>query len=235
MAIAVMAPMDGAAIEDETLLATHPIYGIRPRLRGRIHQVAAIGSVMTGVHLVLGLSGPASRIPTLAYAATCTLMFGTSAAYHRLAHGVLARFWMRRLDHTMILLHIAGTTTAIALLGVGGFTGRLLAATSCTLGLLGGAAKMIRLTTNHDPCHWLFAVMGWLPLLSLPTLASTHGLSAAALLVGATGTYTVGAVLFSRKSLDPLPKIFGYHEVWHVFTVIAGTMQLLLVAELTVG
>ncbi|MDA3037916.1 MAG: hemolysin III family protein [Actinomycetota bacterium] len=93
---------------------THPVYGPRPRLRGRLHHVAAIASVPAGVHLVTKATAAGSPGVALVYAITWTLMFTTSACYHRLAQSPTARFWMRRLDHSMIFVHLAGATTLVA-------------------------------------------------------------------------------------------------------------------------
>lgn len=232
MATVILTPLVGTTIADHEILASHPIYGSRPLLRGRIHQAAALLSIPTGVHLVLMTAGPETRLATMAYALTCTLMFATSAAYHRLAQRVLARFWMRRLDHSMILIHIAGSTTPIALLGVGGGAGRALLLASWSMALIGTATKMTRLTSERDPGPWFFALMGWLPVFAIPALASTVGWSGAVLLAATMATYTAGAVCFSRKSPDPVPTVFGYHEVWHAFTMVAGVLQLLLTIQL---
>jgi hemolysin III len=212
-------------------LIRHPIYGARPLLRGRLHQGAALLSVPVGAH-VIASAAPGTRVAAIAYAVTGTLMFATSAAYHRLARSVVARFWMRRLDHSMILVHIAGSTTPIAQAGIGGTAGRVLLLTSWAVAALGVVLKLTGLTAEHDPATWAFGVLGWLPLTALPVLAQRAGWTATLLLVAATSVYTVGAIYFSRKRPDPLPTIFGYHEVWHVFTLVAAALQLLLMLSL---
>lgn len=232
MAAVLLAPSIGTTSREGVALDDHPIYGSRPQLRGRFHQAAALASLPIGIHLLGGVSGPTTRLPVLVYAVTCTLMFSVSAAYHRLAQGFVARFWMRRLDHSMILVHIAGATTPIALLGVGGSAGRILLIASWAGALAGTAMKMTRLTADSDPCAWVFPLLGLLPLLAVPALASRAGFQAALLLVAAAATYTVGAVCFARKSPDPMPTVFGYHEVWHVFTLVAASFQFLLTVKL---
>lgn len=232
MATAILAPTIGNSAWALDALATHPIYGSRPVLRGRFHQMAALASIPIGAHLVVGIAGPETRLAALAYAVTCTLMFTTSAVYHRVAESVLARFWMRRLDHSMILIHIAGGTTPIALLGVGGTAGWALLIATWGAALTGAAMKMTRLTAEQDPCPWIFALMGWLPLLAVPALTVRSGWEGTALLIAGTTTYAAGAICFSRKSPDPVPTVFGYHEVWHAFTMLAAAFQLLLTIRL---
>lgn len=233
MSSVILAPSIETSLWDHFPNAEHPIYGARPLLRGRFHQAAAVASVPVGIHLVVSLAEPAAQLTLLVYVLTTTLMFGVSAAYHRLAQGVLARFWMRRLDHSMILISIAGGTTPIALLGIGGLAGILLLTVSWAGALAGAAMKMTRLTADEDTASWIFPILGVLPLLALPGLEAKVGWDGAFLLVASAVTYALGAVCFARKSPNPIPTVFGYHEVWHVFTLIAATFQLLLMIKLS--
>ena len=184
-------------------------------------------SMPLGAH-VIGSATAQTRPAATIYAVTWTLMFTISAAYHRLAKSPPARFWMRRLDHSMILIHIAGSTTPIALSGVGGTWGLGLLVVSWSVAGVGVALKLTGLTHEHDPGAWAFALLGLLPLLALPTLAGRAGPLAALLLTVTVAVYIVGAVCFARKHPNPIPMIFGYHEVWHVFTLVAGSLQFLL-------
>ncbi len=213
---------------------THPVYGPRPRLRGRLHQVAAIASVPAGVHLVTQSSASGARSVALVYAISWTLMFTTSACYHRLAQSPTARFWMRRLDHSMIFVHLAGATTPVAILGVPGPAGRLMLLFTWIGAFVGVGLKMTQLTVLQDPCPWLFPLLGTLPVLTTPTLAIGHGLDVAALMVGSAVMYGIGAVCFAKKSPDPVPTVFGYHEVWHLFTLLGGVCQFALMLQLAV-
>ena len=212
--------------------ASHPIYGDRPTLRGRFHQLGSLVSVPLGCYLVLKVARPDARTGVAIYALTASLMFITSASYHRLAQSIVARFWMRRLDHSMIFVHIAGATTPIALLGVGGRSGQILLVTSWTGAGLGSLLKMTSLTAENDPCPWFFPLLGFLPLLAIPHLVANYGLPSALLLAGSGIMYTIGAACFARKSPDPAPQIFGYHEIWHVFTLAAGAFQFLVTVQL---
>jgi hemolysin III len=217
---------------DLQALASHPVYGTRPRLRGRLHQVAAVASAPAGFYLVTQTSGTNARSVAIVYAITLTLMFSTSACYHRLAQSIAARFWMRRLDHSMIFVHLAGATTPVAILGVAGPLGRSLLMLSWGGALVGVGLKITQLTIEQDPCPWLFPLLGGLPLLTLPALALHHGAANAALLLGSALVYGVGAACFSKKSPDPVPTVFGYHEVWHLFTLLGGLFQFVLTLRL---
>lgn len=230
MAALILAPAIDVRHRDD--LAADPVYGHRPLLRGRFHQLGVAASIPAGAHLLLGPTSADVRLAAAAYAVTWFLMFLTSASYHRLADSVMARFWMRRLDHSMIFFHIAGATTPIAVIGVGGRQGLMLLVLSWGGALVGAALKLTQLTIERDPCPWLFPVLGWLPLLALPSLVSTIGTSGAGLLVLSAIVYAVGAACFATKHPNPVPTVFGYHEIFHACTLVAGGCQFLLTARL---
>ncbi|MEZ5230017.1 MAG: hemolysin III family protein [Acidimicrobiales bacterium] len=213
------------------LLVQHPIYGARPSLRGRFHQLGAAVSVPAGGWLLLSVDDAGQRVPAAIYAITALVMFATSAAYHRLAQSVKARFWMRRLDHSMIFVHMAGATTPLGLVVIGGALGIGIVVASWLLTIVGVGLKMTRLTADHDPCSCLFPLLGGLPLVAIPFLAGAQQSAAAALLLTAGLLYTAGATCFVRKAPNPRPSVFGYHEIWHVFTLAAGACEFWVMVE----
>jgi hemolysin III len=217
---------------DSELLISHPIYGARPSLRGRFHQLGAVAFVPLGAHLVSRAAVPSGRDAATVYAFTAVAMFMTSAAYHRLAQSVFARFWMRRLDHAMIFVHMAGVATPIAVLCVGGVAGRVMLATAWLLAAVGVVMKMTGLTSDRDPCPWLFPTLGALPLAALPGVAATAGIGCGLALVLAAVLYATGATCFVRKAPNPRPKVFGYHEIWHVFTLLGAGCEFLVVLRI---
>lgn len=212
-------------------LIEHPIYGARPSLRGRFHQLGAAVSVPAGAWLLVAVAGPGQRLAAAVYAVTAMLMFATSAAYHRLAQSVIARFWMRRLDHSMIFVHMAGATTPLALLVIGGTLGIVIVAISWMLTIIGVGLKMARLTADHDPCPYLFPLLGSLPMLAIPSLMTSARTTEALALIVTGVLYVAGATCFVRKAPNPRPSVFGYHEIWHVFTLAAGAFEFWLMAE----
>ncbi len=232
MAALVFAPAIDIRLVDHSAIATNPVYGARPLLRGRFHQLGAVASFPAGVVLVLRYASPEARVSAVAYALTGFLMFLTSASYHRLADSVMARFWMRRLDHSMIFFHMAGATTPIALIGVGGVRGTVLVVLSWGGAFVGAFLKLTQLTIDRDPCPWLFPVLGWLPLLAIPSLDARLGTGAVTLLLGSALVYAIGGLCFSRKHPNPVPTVFGYHEIFHVCTLVAGAAQFALTARL---
>ncbi len=212
-------------------LIEHPIYGVRPSLRGRFHQLGAAVSVPAGGWLLVAVAAPGQRLAAAVYAVTAMLMFATSAAYHRLAQSVIARFWMRRLDHSMIFVHMSGATTPLALLVIGGTAGLLVVAVSWLLTIIGVGLKMARLTADHDPCPCLFPLLGSLPMLAIPSLVAAGRTTEAMALTVTGALYVAGATCFVRKAPNPRPSVFGYHEIWHVFTLAAGAFEFWLMVE----
>lgn len=203
----------------------------KPLLRGRLHQLCAVASVPAGLHL-LSMSAPAERPASLSYAASWTAMFTTSACYHRLAHSPNAVLRLRRADHSMIFVHIGGTSTALALLCL-----PLLSA-AAVLSLVwatiagGIAVKLTRLSEGGSAGSWMYGLLGLVQATTLPLLAPALDLLELTLLLTSGLLYTTGAALFFGKRLDLRPTVFGYHEVWHCFTLAAGACQYLLLANL---
>jgi hemolysin III len=202
-----------------------------PRFRGRLHQVAFFASIPAGIALVLVAHSRLARIAVLVYALSLTAMFGTSAAFHRLRWSPRARLRMDRLDRTMIYVLIAGSYTPVCLLALRpGWRVAVLALvwTGAAVGI-----ALVLLWNRHRAIGVvrmvLYLGLGWMSVLVLPELARTLGLGQLALAVMGGLLYTVGAVVLIRRRPDPSPRVFGYHEVWHAFTVAAGACHYALI------
>jgi hemolysin III len=204
---------------------------MKPRLRGILHQWAFFVSLVTGAVLVA--LAPAGRA-TLAvgiYAPTVAGLFGVSAVYHRVNWvSAAARRWMRRLDHTMIFLLIAGTYTPFALLVLHGTL-----ATAILVAVWGGAIAGIVLNLVWiDAPKWLTAIvyvsLGWVAVLAFPALFDNLGLTPTMLVALGGVLYTVGAVVYALRRPDPVPAVFGYHEVFHALVIAAAAVQYSVIA-----
>ena len=154
-----------------------------------------------------------------------TGLFGASALYHRVSWRPEVRRWMRRLDHSMIFVLIAGTYTPFALLAFDDGVGRaLLIAVWC--GAAGGVAlKLLWI----DAPNWLgvmvYVALGWLAVWTFPALAEALGVVPTVLVALGGLLYTTGAVIYATRRPDPVPAVFGYHEVFHLLVVIAAALQ----------
>lgn len=194
-----------------------------PRLRGRIHQVASFVSIPTGLALV-ALAGGGMRTAVAAiYAASLTAVFGASAAYHRGAWSPRARRWMKRVDHSMIFVLIAGSYTPVSVLALEGPWEVVLLSVVWAGAAVGVTLKMVKPDGLSIVTAFLYMALGWLALVALPQLVRGMGPAELALMVSGGVLYTAGALVFATRQPDPRPASFGYHEVWHAFQVAAAT------------
>jgi hemolysin III len=202
-----------------------------PRLRGRLHQAAFLVSIPAGIALVVAARSWSARAGVLVYALSVSAMFGTSAALHRLRWSPRARLRMDRLDRTMIYVLIAGSYTPVCLLALRPGWRVALLALVWTGAAVGVALVLIRTRRRGIGVlrMVLYLGLGWMSVLVLPELARTIGLGRLALGVLGGVLYTVGAVVLIRRRPDPSPRVFGYHEVWHAFTVAAGACHYALI------
>jgi hemolysin III len=203
----------------------------RPRLRGVLHQWAFAASLLAGGMLLLEAESARARIAVAIYALSVAALFGTSALYHRVHwRTVAARRWMRRLDHTMIFVLIAGSYTPFALLVLHGTLALVILIAAWSAALAGAIFKLAWI----DAPAWLIALVyiasGWLVVGAVPQLVSRLGLVAVAALGLGGVLYSVGAVIYARKRPDPVPTVFGYHEVFHLLVILAAALQYAVVA-----
>jgi hemolysin III len=203
----------------------------KPRLRGRLHQVAFVVSIPAGIALVWAAHSPLARVAALVYAISLAAMFGTSAALHRRHWSPRAWLRMDQLDRVMIYVLIAGSYTPVVLLALRpGWRVACLAlvwtvaAVGICLVLVWNRGRVIFVTRMV-----LYLGLGWISVVLLPQLADTIGLGRLALGVLGGVLYTVGVVVLIRRRPDPNPRVFGYHEVWHAFTVAAGACHYTLI------
>ncbi len=201
---------------------------VRPRHRGRLHQAVFFVSIPAGVALVALATSASARLGALVYAVSLTGLFGTSAAYHRLATTVRARGLLRRLDHAMIFVLIAGSYTPMCLLALRG-PWRVAALSTVWVGAtIGVFLKVFRLEAMRLG-NALYVILGWAVLAILPELAEQVE-PATIVLLGAGGLlYTLGAVVLTRRRPDPVPHVFGYHEVWHGMVVAAAACHYVMI------
>jgi hemolysin III len=202
----------------------------RPRLRGVFHQYAFFGAVIAGsVLLVLADSGR-ERLAMAVYAVALAGMFGVSALYHRITwRSPQVRKWMRRLDHSTILLLIAGTYTPFALLA---FDGRLADAILIVVWSGAGAGLVLNLLWVDAPT-WVtalvFIALGWVGAVAVPELLE-FGVAPAVLVFAGGALYTLGALAYAFKRPNPVPHVFGYHELFHLLVVGAAITHFIAIA-----
>jgi hemolysin III len=195
----------------------------RPRLRGVSHQYAFFASLVAAVPLVATAPTPSARFAALVFAASVVAMFGASALYHRVTWRPRPRAWMARLDHAAIYLLIAGTYTPYAVVALSGAWRIVVLAV-----VWGGAAAAIVLKFAWVRAPKVLAavigvVLGWAGAAALPELVAEVGSAATGLLLAGGVLYTSGAVVYALRRPDPVPAVFGYHELFHAL-VVAGVV-----------
>ena len=205
----------------------------RPRMRGWLHLWAFVVSVVAGLVLVAvagSTGGPEAALATSVYALTVMLLFGTSATYHRVHWSTPGRrTLLARLDHSMIFVFIAGTYTPFALLAMPERTGRAVLAV-VWFGALGGVLlKTSWITAPRWLSVPLYLGLGWVAVFVLPSLLRQGGVAAFVLIIAGGLVYTLGGIVYGLKRPDPWPRTFGYHEVFHLCTVVAATCHMIAV------
>jgi len=164
------------------------------------------------------------------FAGSVVAMLGASALYHRVTWSVRARPWMRRIDHAGIYLLIAGTYTPVGLLTLRGTMRELVLAIVWS----GAAAAILLRFAWVDAPKWLSVVLGvslgWAGVAAMPQVARYAGVTAVTLLAVGGLAYTAGAVVYARRKPDPVPAVFGYHEVFHALTLVAVSCQYVAIA-----
>ncbi len=203
---------------------------IKPRLRGVSHQYAFFVSLACGAALILTATGGRARLAAGIYAAAVSALLGTSALYHRVTWRPPVRRWMRRLDHSMIFVLIAGTYTPVALLALKGQLANAILIVVWAGAIAGSLSKLLWI----DAPKWVFAAvyvaLGFVSAAVFGELPAAIGwLGVAGLATGGL-LYTVGAIVYASERPNPVPKVFGYHEVFHALVIGAAALHYAVIA-----
>lgn len=207
----------------DALYGTQRVDDAKPLLRGWLHVVWFVASLVFGTLLLADAHGARRSTAVLIYATSVSALFGTSALYHR---GHWNTAWSRRLqrlDHAMIFVLIAGTATPAFLVAAPGANG-LVAVT--VMWILTCIAAAIHLAWMSAPVRLVCATyvgLGWAAGLALPALWMRIGVAPGMLILVGGLLYTAGALTFHRRRPNPFPAVFGYHEVFHSYVCAAAT------------
>ena len=193
---------------------------VKPRLRGWLHAAMAPLALAAGVVLVALAPTSTGRAGGAVFLAASVLLFGTSAVYHRRTWGVRGEAVMRRLDHANIFVFIAASYTPMALMMLQGRSRALLLVVIWT-GALGGLAfRLFWLAAPRWLYTALYLLMGWAAVGWMGAFYRSGGLTVLLLILLGGLCYSVGAVVYARRRPDPSPTWFGFHEIFHVGTVL---------------
>jgi hemolysin III len=201
-----------------------------PRLRGVSHAVAFWVALAAAGFLLLRAGDASARAAAAVYGAGLCALFGVSASYHRWRWDPRWRPLLRRLDHSTIFVFIAASYTPIALLVLDGSL-RMVVLLVVWAGA--GAGVIFSVAWIGAP-RWLAAgtylALGWVSVVTIPQLVERLGTAPLALIAAGGALYTAGAVVYGLKRPDPWPRVFGFHEVFHAFVVLAAAAHYAAIA-----
>jgi hemolysin III len=195
----------------------------KPTMRGWQHLVWFIASVGVNGYVLGQVHGDLRLTGFAIYAATVSGLFGTSALYHRGDWSPRASAVLQRADHTMIFFLIAGSATPEFLFALPGATGKLAVAAVWTLTISLTVTHLCWMNAPERLVGGAFILLGWGAAAGLPAVWINFGVAPAVLIVAGGVLYTAGAICYHRRSPDPRPTVFGYHEVFHAFVCAAAT------------
>jgi len=203
---------------------------VKPRLRGLSHAAAFLAAVPLGILIILEAETSLGRAAAVVFAASVAVMFGASALYHSPNWPEAPRRWLRRFDHAGIYGLIAGTYTAFGLLALSGYWSWVV----LSIVWAGALAAIVFKFAWIDAPKWISAVigvaLGWIGVIVFPQLLGEIGVAASILVLAGGLLYTLGALVYAFRRPDPLPAVFGFHEVFHVLVIAAVACQYSAVA-----
>jgi hemolysin III len=194
---------------------------LKPRMRGWLHAGMFPAVLVAGVFLTALADTTAARVACAVYTLTACLLFGVSALYHRGDWSPRAVAVLRRMDHANIFLIIAGTYTPLTILLLDNGSRQLLLWGVWAAALIGIAFRVCWVGAPrwlYTPCY---LAMGWAAVFFLPDFLRAGGIAVLVLVILGGVLYSAGGVIYGMKRPNPSPRWFGFHEVFHSFTLAA--------------
>lgn len=192
----------------------------KPRWRGWIHAGTLPVAVVAGIVLISVANGPVAKWASAVFALSSIMLFGISALYHRLNWQPKTKQMFRRFDHANIFLLIAGTYTPIALLALPQDKGVLLLILVWIGALLGIGFRVFWIGAPRWLYVPLYLLLGWAAVMYMPDIYRASPASMVLVIIGGL-LYSIGSVVYALKRPNPVPGVFGFHEIFHALTVLA--------------
>ncbi|MCH7809892.1 MAG: hemolysin III family protein [Chloroflexi bacterium] len=202
----------------------------RPLLRGYFHLAAALAAVVGFVVLLSLADTPRAYVGGAIFAASLIALYTISGTYHTINWGRRAHAVLRRLDHAMIFVLIAGTYTPFCLLAASDAWGLSLLAIVWSIAGMGIALKLVWPGAPRWLGVGLYLATGWVGLVAATELADWFALVPLLLLAGGGLLYSAGGLIYTLRRPDPFPSVFGYHEVFHLLVIGGSVLHYSLVA-----
>jgi Predicted membrane protein, hemolysin III homolog len=207
----------------------------KPLLRGWSHAAAALVAIAGLVGLiVITRHDTAKLVSMIIYGTALVLLFGVSATYHTINWPPKAKDWLRRADHATIFVFIAATYTPLVFNVLDGWwrIGVLAAVWICAAAGVAGAAPFLRIP--RQLLASLYLAMGWVAVIALVPLTAALGWVAALLMALGGLQYSLGAAAYAFKRPRLWPRVFGYHELFHLSVISASVTFYVIVVHYAV-
>jgi hemolysin III len=201
-----------------------------PRLRGVTHLYAFFCATVAAALLVVLAPGGVARGASAVYGLGLCALFGGSALYHRWRWNPRWRPVLQRIDHSTIFVFIAASYTPVCLLVLSGTVRWVVLVTVWTGALAGVALSVAWITAPRVLASACYVALGWVAVIAFPQLSAALPLVPLLLIGGGGVLYTVGAVVFAFQRPNPWPRVFGFHEIFHAFVVLAATAHFVALA-----
>ncbi len=204
-------------LEDEL---EHPVTEAKPTWRGWIHAGTFPLAIVLGVILIVLADGVAAKVSSSVFVLSSLLLFGVSALYHRFTWSERARVLLKRMDHSNIFLLIAGSYTPLAVLCLPQDKATLLLWLVWTGAALGIGFRIFWIGAPRWLYVPLYILLGWAAMIFIVDIFNANWITMTLIVVGGL-FYTGGAVIYGLKRPNPFPGKFGFHEIFHTFTLLA--------------
>ena len=208
---------------------------LTPRLRGWLHAGLFPLALAAGIVLICLAPTPGEAVACTVFAVTSWLLFGVSGIYHTVDWNPKVKAILRRFDHTNIFLIIAGTYTPISVTLLPRGTAELLLVLVWAGALIGIGFRMFWITAPrwaYVPCY---IALGWAAVFFMPQLERSGGPAVVTLICAGGILYSIGAVFYAMKKPNFSPRWFGFHELFHSFTIAAFSCHYIAVAIAVIG
>ena len=195
-------------------------------------HLASAGAAVIGLAglLVAGRGQPTKEIAFLIYGISLVSMFSASATYHLIQTGPKAFVVLRKIDHSAIYLLIAGSYTPLCLSFFTGFWRWGLLGIIWAFALIGVGVKVFVINSPRWITTGIYLIMGWLSVMAVTEIIHTMPAGAIFWLVAGGLWFTLGAVIYILQKPNPLPDVFGFHEIWHIFVILGCLSHFILIA-----
>ena len=204
----------------------------KPLLRGWLHMICFFLAIPAGIGVTLWADSPRARWGAAVYAVGLIALFGVSGSYHRGRWSQAALRRMQKLDHATIFVMIAGSYTPLCLLALRGWVAPAMLVLAWVGASIGAVLAFTTGRRSRIARSAMYIALGWVSVVAMPQFVTNLSGSQLALVGIGGGLYTLGAIFLATRWPDPVPHVFGYHEVWHVLVVAAVVCHFVAISSL---